>query len=48
MFAKKRRRPWFIRAMMNLAVVAIIYRLARGFQKHALKMGVDRKYKGRQ
>jgi len=32
MFAKK-RKPWFVGALMNLAVAALIYRTARWFQK---------------
>jgi hypothetical protein len=37
MFAKK-RKPWFVHALVNLAAAALIYRLARGFQKIALKL----------
>jgi hypothetical protein len=46
MFSKKRPRAWFVRALLNLAAVSLIYRLARGFQKHAQRQGADKKYKG--
>jgi len=36
MFAK-RQKPWFVRALANLAAAAIIYLIARWFQKLAAK-----------
>jgi hypothetical protein len=36
MFAKK-RKPWFVGALANLAVAALIYRTARWFQKLVAK-----------
>ena len=47
MFAKKRHRPWFIHVLLNLFAALLIYKLARGFQKYAMKQGADKKYKGR-
>jgi len=46
MFVKKRPRAWFVRALLNLAAVSLIYRLARGFQKRAERQGLNKKYKG--
>jgi len=36
MFAKK-RKPWFVRALADLAVAALIYMAARWFQKLVAK-----------
>lgn len=47
MFAKKRPRPWFVRALTNLAAAAAMYLLAGRFRKYALKMGMDKKYSGK-
>ena len=49
MFKKKRTYPWFVKALVNLAAVTLIYRLARGFQRHAQRQGggMGRKYKKR-
>jgi len=38
MFKKKRPNPWFIRTLLNLAAVALIYKIARRFQKQISKM----------
>jgi hypothetical protein len=43
MFRKKRSSPWFLRVLMNLVAVLMIYRLARGFQKHTLERGYSKK-----
>ena len=31
---------------MNLATLAVLYKIARSFQKYALKQGINKKYKG--
>jgi len=44
--AKKRALPWFIHALMNLAALYLMYRLARMFMK-AAGIGANRKIRKR-
>jgi len=43
MFRKKRIKPWFLRTIVNLFALSLIYRLARKFLSLAEKQNVSKK-----
>ncbi|MCL2688380.1 MAG: hypothetical protein FWE57_00850 [Chitinispirillia bacterium] len=42
MFKRKRTKPWFMRTLVNLFAISLIYRLARKFLSLADKQGVSK------
>jgi len=43
MFGKKRIKPWFMRTLVNLFAISLIYRLARKFLSLAEKQSIAKK-----
>jgi len=43
MFRRRRVKPWFMRTLVNLFAISLIYRLARKFLVLADKQGVSKK-----